>query len=95
MMNSGYKVGTILTFALGASAGAVAALLLAPKTGDQMRRDLAEGASEAGKQLSHKGRQMKQRAVNAMDRAQSTIQDAVEAGQQAYAEAKNSSPTIG
>jgi gas vesicle protein len=88
MMNDGNKVGTILTFALGAGAGAVAALLLAPKTGNDLRRDLAEGASEAGKQISHKSKQMKQRAMNVMDRAQDTMQEAVDAGQQAYNDAK-------
>ncbi len=42
------NVGTALTFLLiGLGAGALAGLLLAPKTGKQMRRDLQRGYEDA------------------------------------------------
>jgi len=44
-MTRDHKAGTILTFAMGAAAGAVAALLLAPKTGEELRGDIAAGSA--------------------------------------------------
>jgi len=42
-MTRDHKAGTILTFAMGAAAGAVAALLLAPKTGENYGAILPPG----------------------------------------------------
>ena len=39
------KVGTILSFVLGAAARVVTALLLAPKSGAELRGDIAEGVT--------------------------------------------------
>lgn len=40
-------------FVIGALAGGVAALLLAPQTGSQLRRRLRHDAENAGEQLGH------------------------------------------
>lgn len=46
--SEGSNAGTAITFFLiGLGAGAVAGLLLAPKTGKQLRRDLQRGYEEA------------------------------------------------
>jgi gas vesicle protein len=46
--SEGGNVGTALTFfMIGLGAGALAGLLLAPKTGKQMRRDLKRGYEDA------------------------------------------------
>jgi gas vesicle protein len=46
--SEGSNIGTALTFFLiGLGAGAAAGLLLAPKTGKQLRRDLQRGYEEA------------------------------------------------
>lgn len=46
--SEGSNVGTAITFLLiGLGAGALMGLLLAPKTGKQMRRDLRRGYEEA------------------------------------------------
>ena len=45
-MTRDHKVGTILTFILGAGVGAVTALLLAPKAGKELRDDIADGVSD-------------------------------------------------
>ena len=46
--SEGTNVGTALTFFLiGLGAGALAGLLLAPKTGKQLRRDLKRGYEDA------------------------------------------------
>jgi gas vesicle protein len=46
--SEGGNIGTAITFLLiGLGAGALAGLLLAPKTGKQMRRDLRRGYEDA------------------------------------------------
>jgi gas vesicle protein len=46
--DQGGRVGTAITFLLiGLGAGAVVGMLLAPKTGRQMRRDLRRGYEQA------------------------------------------------
>jgi len=44
-MSRGNASGTIFTFILGVSIGAVTALLLAPKAGEELRGDIATGVS--------------------------------------------------
>lgn len=51
--SEGTNVGTALTFFLiGLGAGALAGLLLAPKTGKQLRRDIHRGYEDARDKLS-------------------------------------------
>ena len=51
------NIGTAITFLLiGLGAGALAGLLLAPKTGKQMRRDLQRGYEDAKDTLEAKDR---------------------------------------
>ena len=53
------KVGTILSFVLGAAAGAVTALLLPPKSGTELRGDIAEGVSDGVNQVRSSGKDLK------------------------------------
>jgi gas vesicle protein len=80
---------TILTFALGATIGAVVALLLAPKAGEELRDDIAEGVSDGVNQVRRAGGDLKRRAQRAVDLAKDQVQDAIEAGDRAYSQAKN------
>lgn len=80
---------TILTFALGAAAGAVAALLLTPKAGEELRNDIAEAVNDGGNQVSGKGKELKRQAEKLVDRAQDKVQGAITAGENAYSRAKN------
>jgi gas vesicle protein len=43
--------GTIITFILGVSVGALAALFLAPKAGKELRADIAAGVSDGVDQV--------------------------------------------
>ena len=88
-MNMDQTGRSIVPFLLGAGVGAVAALLLAPKTGEDLRRDIAEGVSEGSKQLSARGGELKQRAQNAVAQAQEQVRGAFDAGHDAYNQAKN------
>jgi gas vesicle protein len=83
------KVGRILSFVLGAAAGAVTALLIAPKSGAELRDDIAEGVTDGVSQVRSSGRDLKRRAKKLVGSAKARVEDAVDAGQDAYDHAKN------
>jgi gas vesicle protein len=87
-MSRGNAPGTIFTFILGVSVGAVAALLLAPKAGEELRDDIATGVSDGVNQVRSAGKDLNRRAQKIVALAQDHVQDAVEAGQEAYSQAK-------
>ena len=80
--------GSILTFALGAGIGAVAALLLVPKSGEELRDDIADGVNDGVNQVRSTGRDLKRRAQRVVDMAKDQVQDAIDAGDSAYNQAK-------
>jgi gas vesicle protein len=82
-----HKVETILTLVLGAGAGAVIALLLAPKAGEELRDDIADGVSDEVNRVRSSGKDLKRRTQKIAALAQDHVQDAVEAGQEAYSQA--------
>src|SRR4051812_41417901 len=80
--NSG--AGTVVVaFVLGAVAGAAAALLMAPASGEETRRRIAdkarEGADRAG-EAARQGREL-------WDRQRGTLTNAFERGREAYEQA--------
>jgi len=87
-MTRDHKVGTILTFALGAGVGAAAALLLAPKTGEKLRGDIAAGVSDGVDQVRGAGKDLNRSARRAVTQAQDHVQNAMDAAQDAYSHAK-------
>ena len=63
------NVGTAVTFLLiGLGAGALTALLLAPKTGKQLRRDIQRGYEDAKETLGDWAEDAKDRVREAGDR---------------------------
>jgi gas vesicle protein len=80
--------GTTLTFVLGVSVGAVAALLFAPKAGEELRGDIAEGVRDGINQVRSTGKDLKKRAHELVDLAEDQVQHAIEAGDNAYNQAK-------
>ena len=87
-MTRDHKVGTILTFALGAGVGAAAALLLAPKGGEELRADIVNGVTDGVDQVRSTGKDLKRRAQTVVALAQDHVGDAIEAGQESYSQAK-------
>jgi len=83
------KVARIISFVLGAAAGAVTALLLAPKSGAELRGEIAEGVTDGVNQIRSSGKDLKRRAQKLVDSAKARVEDAVDAGQVAYDQAKN------
>jgi gas vesicle protein len=75
--SEGSTVGTAITFLLiGLGAGALAGLLLAPKTGKQMRRDLKRGYEDAKETLDDWTEEAKDRVRDVQER----VRDAAERG---------------
>ena len=68
--SEGGSVGTAVTFLMiGIGAGALAALLLAPKTGKQLRRDLKRGYEDARDTLEDWTEEARDRVRDVKDRA--------------------------
>ncbi len=75
--SEGNNVGTAVTFFLiGLGAGALVALVLAPKTGKQFRRDLKRGYEDAKETLEDWTEEAKDRARDARER----VRDVAERG---------------
>jgi gas vesicle protein len=67
--SEGSAIGTAITFLLiGLGAGALAGLLLAPKTGKQLRRDLKRGYDDAKDSLEDWADDAKDRVRGVSDR---------------------------
>jgi gas vesicle protein len=64
------NVGTAVTFLMiGLGVGALVALLIAPKAGKQMRKDLRRKAEDARDALHDWGKEAKNRVQDAVDRS--------------------------
>ena len=75
--SSGSNAGTAITFLLiGIGAGALAALVLAPKTGRQFRRDLRKGYEDARDSIQDWSDEAKDRVREVKDR----VRDVAERG---------------
>ncbi|HZW80867.1 MAG TPA: YtxH domain-containing protein [Candidatus Deferrimicrobiaceae bacterium] len=75
--SEGTSVGTAITFLLiGIGAGALAALVLAPKTGKQFRRDLKRGYEDAKETVQDWTEEAKDRVRDAKER----VRDVAERG---------------
>jgi gas vesicle protein len=82
--------GTIITaFVLGAITGAAVALLVAPATGDEMRRLLAERAREG----AEKATDAAQKARGFAEQQRGTLVTAIEKGREAYQQARTGGVT--
>ena len=82
-------------FLVGLSVGAIAALLYAPKSGDETREMLRGKAQEGKEFVTAKGRELQHQAEDAMGKAKTVVTKqkeqlsaALEAGKQAYHEEK-------
>ena len=87
--DDGGAAGTVIVaFVLGAVTGAAVALLMAPATGEETRRLLAEKAREGREkagEAAQKGREL-------WDRQRETLTTAFERGKEAYEQARGVQP---
>jgi gas vesicle protein len=88
MSDNGSQAGTVLvSFVLGAIAGAAVALLYAPGSGEETRRKLAEKAREGrdrAEQLARDGREF-------FNRHREDLASAVERGREVFEQARKES----
>lgn len=75
-------------FFVGAGVGAAAALLLAPKPGQQLRDEIGEGASDRIHQFRNKATRVGRKAQGLADRVTEQLHDAATAGENAFNTAK-------
>ena len=77
-------------FAIGLGVGAILGSLLAPGSGDETRGLLREKAQDGIDEAVAQGKKVARKAQRAADSTKEFVNDAVEAGQGAYREARNS-----
>ena len=82
------------SFLLGLGVGVAVGMLFAPKSGEETRELLKKQAGESGEFLKQRGAELKDTASGwvdkgkeALNRQKDTLNDAVEAGRQAYRDA--------
>lgn len=79
---------TILTFLLGVGVGAATALLVAPKSGQELRDDLVEGLNDGVDQIRRTGKELRKRTRKAADLVKDQVHDAVDVAEKAFVQAK-------
>lgn len=87
--DSGAAGSIITAFVLGALTGAAVALLMAPATGDEIRRKVAEKAREGAGKAADAARQGRQ----FVDQQRGTVVEAIERGREAYQQARSGGVT--
>ena len=82
------------SFLLGLGVGVAIGMLFAPKSGEETRQLIKEKAGEGGEYLKQRGSEIKETATGwvdkgreAMNRQRENLNDAMEAGKQAYRDA--------
>ena len=77
----------VVAFVLGAITGAAVALLMAPTSGEETRRVLADKAREGRERASQAARQGRE----FVNRQKETVSSAIERGREAYEQARSGS----
>jgi gas vesicle protein len=87
--------GTAFTFALGIGVGAAIALLFSPKSGEEIRGQIADTVNDGVKQLKATGADLSDRAQDFVESAKDQMQDAFEAGESAFQKASRAATKHG
>jgi gas vesicle protein len=89
--DSGAAGTVVMAFVLGAITGAAVALLVAPTTGEETRRLLADKAREGRERASGVARQGRE----IVNRGKETVNTAIERGREAYQQARGATGAAG
>jgi gas vesicle protein len=87
--DSGAAGTVVVAFVLGAVTGAAVALLMAPATGEEIRRTIADKARDAREKAEEAARQGRE----FVDRQRTTVASAFERGREAYEQARGGGST--
>ena len=85
--DSGAAATVVVAFVLGAVTGAAVALLMAPASGEETRRLLADKAREGRDRASEAARQGREY----VNRGKETLSSAIDRGREAYEQARGGS----
>ena len=77
-------------FAIGLGVGAIVGMMWAPQSGEETRALLREKAQGGIDEAIAQGKRVARKAQEATDSAKEFVNDAMDAGQSAYREARNS-----
>jgi len=77
-------------FAIGLGVGAIVGMMWAPQSGEETRALLREKAQDGIDEAVAQGKRVARKAQKATDSAKELVNDAMDAGQSAYREARNS-----
>ena len=80
---TGSKWTTFFAFFLGASLGVGIGMLLAPKSGEELREDLSDQLNEGTRRARAAGRTVSRRAQEMVDQARQSVSDIAGAGMRA------------
>jgi gas vesicle protein len=89
-MSRGDSTGAVITFILGIGVGAAAVLLLGSKRVEQLRDDLSVVLNDGLDQVRDKGKDLMRQTRKTVDIVQQKVQEAFDAGSDAYSQAKKS-----
>jgi gas vesicle protein len=79
----------LVGLAVGLAIGAALGILFAPKSGEEVRQDLAAGARDVFDDVAATSRKYRTRATEAVNEAAERVMDATEAAKQAYNRTKS------
>lgn len=80
---AGSKWTGFFAFFLGASMGVVAGMLLAPKSGQELREDLNDRLNEGAERVRATSKSVARRAQEMASQVQQSVSDAADAGMRA------------
>ncbi len=89
-MSRNDSTGSFLIFLVGIGVGAAAVLLLGSKRIDELRDDVSEALNDGLDQVRSKTKDLRRQTQKAVNTAQQKVQELIDAGSDAYGEAKRS-----
>jgi gas vesicle protein len=87
--NSWQQTASALLIGLGVGVGL--ALLFAPKSGEEMRDDIAGAVNDGLDSVIAQGKKLGRRAQDTFEQAQARVKEVAEAGERAYRETRSTS----
>lgn len=77
---TGSKWNTFFAFVVGATLGVVAGMLLAPKSGEELREDLTDQLNEGAHRVRAASRSVARRAAEMANQVHESVSDLADAG---------------
>jgi gas vesicle protein len=80
----------IVSLCIGLGIGALVGILLAPQSGEETRDDIVDGVTDGVEEIRARGAKVTRGARRFVNEAKERLDDAADAGTEAYREAKQS-----